>query len=363
MGARNEGASFTLVQALRGIAAFWVVLFHAAAGGHLDAVRAALPHWVFVGVFEAGHYGVSIFFALSGFVIAHSLRSAVVTPGYAGRFALRRSIRLDPPYWTAIALMIGQQWVEALLKGTPAPPVSLTQIGAHLIYMQEILGYPHINSVFWTLCFEVQFYLGFVLLLMLAAMLPARVRRAAPVFMFALAMSGALGLFRSLPSGVALSLWHAFFVGVLAYWAAGQKRGATLGLIALAAVMVMRATPESLGSAISAITALSLFAAARAGQLTRLLAAKWLQWLGLISYSLYLSHNMVSGSAYWLLGRMIPGGVVGQSVNLVIVAMLCLVVAHALWWLVERPSHALAKRIGAGRPSTEGVALRRVARL
>lgn len=347
MGARNAGTNFTLVQALRGIAAFWVVLFHAAAGGHLEAIRASVPRWAFSTIFEAGHYGVSIFFALSGFVIAHSLRSAVVTPGYVGRFALRRSIRLDPPYWTAIALLIGQQWVEATLKGVAAPAVSWPQIGAHLVYLQEILGYPHLNSVFWTLCFEVQFYLGFILLLMVGRWIPARFGWIGPVIMFGLALCGALGVYRGLPGGVALTLWHAFFVGVLAYWAGQRPRWAMFGLFILAATMIVRATPGSLGSAMSAATALLLFAAARTGQLTRLLSARWLQWLGLISYSLYLSHNMVTGSAYWLLGKFMPVGPVSQSIQLLVVSVICLVTAYALWWLVERPSHQIARNFGA----------------
>ena len=50
-----------------------------------------------------GHFGVNVFFVLSGFVIARSVRDGSMTPAYLGRFTLRRSVRLDPPYWSAIA--------------------------------------------------------------------------------------------------------------------------------------------------------------------------------------------------------------------------------------------------------------------
>jgi peptidoglycan/LPS O-acetylase OafA/YrhL len=44
---------------------------------------------------------VDVFFVVSGFVIAHSLFGATITPKYAERFILRRSLRLDPPYRAA----------------------------------------------------------------------------------------------------------------------------------------------------------------------------------------------------------------------------------------------------------------------
>ena len=72
-----------------------------------------------------------------------------------------------------------------------------------------------------------------------------------------------------------------------------------------------------------------------------------LQWLGMISYSLYLSHNIVAGSAYWALGTLMPGGVAAESVQLVLVTALSLLFAYALWWVVERPAHDFAKRVGA----------------
>ena len=77
-----------LVDGLRGIAASMVVLFHF--WGNLpDASRDIVPgflHWPF----EHGNLGVDVFFVLSGFVIAHSIRNAVPSASYVARFALRR---------------------------------------------------------------------------------------------------------------------------------------------------------------------------------------------------------------------------------------------------------------------------------
>ena len=40
---------------------------------------------------------------------------------------------------------------------------SLPQIAANMFYMQQYLGYEHISPIFSTLCYEVQFYVVFVL--------------------------------------------------------------------------------------------------------------------------------------------------------------------------------------------------------
>jgi hypothetical protein len=48
------------------------------------------------------------------------------------------------------------------------PTRTWQQIAAHLLYLQDIFGYPEINDVFWTLCLELQFYLIYVLMLVVA---------------------------------------------------------------------------------------------------------------------------------------------------------------------------------------------------
>ena len=56
-------------------------------------------------ILRHGDLGVEVFFVLSGFVIAHQ-RGRPITPAFAGRFALRRAIRLDPPYYFTILVSV-----------------------------------------------------------------------------------------------------------------------------------------------------------------------------------------------------------------------------------------------------------------
>ncbi len=85
---------FLFVDGLRGVAALAVVLFH-----FRGAVNETAGDWiwpVFEKLFSYGYLGVDIFFVISGLVIPLSVRNAKHTPGFLLRFAVRRSIRLDP---------------------------------------------------------------------------------------------------------------------------------------------------------------------------------------------------------------------------------------------------------------------------
>ena len=83
---------------------------------------------------------------LSGFVIAFSVGERRITPGYVGRFALRRSLRLDPPYWGSLVLALGLGWLANRLfpARRPAPAGRRRRSSPTSLYLQGLLGFgPH----------------------------------------------------------------------------------------------------------------------------------------------------------------------------------------------------------------------------
>ncbi len=254
---------------------------------------------------EGGHFGVNVFFVLSGFVIARSVRDGSMTPGYFGRFTLRRSIRLDPPYWTAIALEVlliygGLALFPSL--GTPVPP-NVPQLLSHLVYLQDILGYGQLIPIFWTLCYEFQFYLTLrrdprrrspasavdqPACRQRCAGDPASWRSSSP-------RSGAHhGWISRRATGLALDRWYEFFTGVIAWWVvSGVLPLATLfaawgvnAVCAAAPRLAHRGNPRRLVSSICLL-------GARYPSFDRRFRLRPLQFLGAISYSLYLYHASV----------------------------------------------------------------------
>ncbi len=164
----NSTSRLQFIDALRGVAALLVVLTHTM--GFWDAAGRAsgnstLFFWVRDNIRHLGH-GVDIFFVLSGFVIALSIGNSRVDIGYICNFVLRRSARLDPPYWAAIGFASFIYYIRAETVGGGDGVASWQSILAHVFYLQGIMGYEHVIPVFWTLCLEVQLYLGFISLVL-----------------------------------------------------------------------------------------------------------------------------------------------------------------------------------------------------
>lgn len=135
------------IQYLRGLAALGVVFCHYGAG--------------ISSLFAFGQAGVYVFFMISGFMIVYSLQSEDYKPRNFLRFMLKRSIRIDLPYYVVILLTFLVFYVLSLVPGFHGHALKFIpgQFLAHLLYVVPFSGYTFYNNVFWTLGVEVQFYL------------------------------------------------------------------------------------------------------------------------------------------------------------------------------------------------------------
>jgi peptidoglycan/LPS O-acetylase OafA/YrhL len=323
---------FHFIDALRGIASLGVVLFHAVEGQHISQLPSSVRHLA-----EYGELGVPIFFVISGFVIAHSLRDQQMTVPLMGSFIVRRSIRLDPSYWIAIALTIAFSVLATkMVAGRPADQFTAAQIAAHLTYTQDILGFKNINAVFWTLCFEIQFYVVFAALLVWSARWP---------IVAALAFS-LLWCFRLGPNleGWFPGFWYAFLLGASAWYGWTYSSWRPIYLAYFCAVLGSALWFKDVFVFTCALTSAVIFALALRDQLS-LLNWRWLQFLGTISYSLYLVHNPISGATFRV-GYLLTGETPATEALWWMASIAAsILVAFFLWLLVERPSHILSRRL------------------
>lgn len=323
---------FTLIDALRGIAAMSVVLFHAVEGHHVDST----PAWL-RSIIGHGHLGVAIFFVLSGFVIAYSLRDKEMTYAGVGRFMLRRSIRLDPPYWLAIGFAIAFSALAGTYVRDRAPETfTAAQVIAHVFYVQEILGYKNIVWAFWTLAYEVQFYLVFALIL--AARL-----RGLLVAAFIVSLLWPLSLAPEI-RGLFVNLWYGFLLGVGCYYTIQTPRlllPFSAYILILLAGGIIAQDAHAIACVLTAILILSFGLADRLNVLNF-----WpLQKLGLISYSLYLFHDKITGATFRV-GYMLTGRTPATEWLWWAVSIAASIAAATIVYiLVERPSIKLSKTL------------------
>ena len=139
---------FTEIDALRGLAALAVVLFHYTTRYE---ERFGIDNGGFSDIFVFGEYGVQLFFIISGFVIYMS----ILKVKSVSDFAIKRSFRLYPAYIFAVVLtftIVSLAPIEQLKIDIMPALVNLTMF-------QDFLGAPRVDGVYWTLRVELTFYI------------------------------------------------------------------------------------------------------------------------------------------------------------------------------------------------------------
>lgn len=148
-------ARLTTLDLLRFIAAMAVVFYH-----FIGSTTALAPWGPGVNADEVfplasrfahyGHFGVQLFFVISGFVILMSAWGRTVR-----EFAASRVARLYPAYWASI-LLTGV--VLVLLRGHPVTAIEVRKLLVNATMLQSGMGVPFVDTVYWTLWVELLFY-------------------------------------------------------------------------------------------------------------------------------------------------------------------------------------------------------------
>ena len=339
------------VQALRFLAAFWVVLFHARPPVIPEPAMPALAGWL-QSFAAMGFAGVDIFFVISGAIMAESTRAAQPAPL---AFVTRRFARIYCGWWPFFLLYL---MANIVYRGLGEKDL------AGSFFLVPLPHFEYLVPVVWTLSFELYFYL---VLGGLLALPRERIRRAVALwagaavaftlwavlrgdyrpdrfgemtlahtfFLSPLVVEFAAGFLlcdwlRARPRGQ----WAAWLAAGIGFGAAGWAYQAGLdGGEGMAGVFHFPERVVLLGGA-----ALCIVAAAIAAPPLVRADGPWVA-LGDASYSLYLCHILFLGTAYYVIGPL-----EGFWRATIFVAMLAAVVAYA--WLhyrwIERPLYRMA---------------------
>ncbi|QDS88339.1 Acyltransferase family protein [Rosistilla ulvae] len=327
------------LDALRGLAAVAVVVYHYTVFAPMSGVQAA--------GFHDGKYGVHLFFMISGFVILMSAsRQSSSTRFLWGRFA-----RLYPAYWVALLLSVAAVLVSGLV---PERPLSLGVVIANVTMLQTAWDVPNVNSSFWTLYIELLFYLC------VALTLAIRRIQWLPWAMAAVVLFDTLAVFPQawdrVPGWWKLPLYfpllrhlYLFTFGVWVYQAR-TRWSAMLPVVAMLCLLnAYGRGVELYPLAIIASLGLVLYAAS-SGWLVWL-ENRWLIWLGTISYSLYLVHENVG---YAIVRTATKHGWPLWSGQW-LAALVSVLVAVVVTYSVEKPAHRILRRWGASHNHSDEV--------
>jgi peptidoglycan/LPS O-acetylase OafA/YrhL len=309
------------------------------------------PHGFFR-LLDHGGYGVGIFFAISGFILAwpfaqqHVLARRKVT---LSSYFLRRVTRLEPPY----VVMLAIRAVLLLAAGVYDTRFVLAHLAASIFYVHNfVFGIAsRIEAVSWTLEIEVQFYCLAPALAMIYKIPRALLRRALLIAIIASAtplqrafLPGWDG--SQIAYGFNLSILACiqfFLVGLLVadFYVDGWERiphtwwwdAISIPLWLILFWLRLDAF-RFLGPLILPI----LFVGAFKGTFIRaILRNPVINTIGGMCYSIYLTHRTTILVIQLLLARLHLGFLFWLALSLLVVAPLSVAVGAVYFLLIERP--------------------------
>jgi peptidoglycan/LPS O-acetylase OafA/YrhL len=356
---------FAALDALRGWAALSVVLYHVP---WMSIARVS-------GYARSSYLMVDIFFVLSGFVITYAYGDALQTPRRIGRYLWLRFWRLYPVHLVFLLVAAAGQGAKylALSLGAHANYPAFQREGISDFFCNlAMLQSGHIcsqtfNRPSWSVSAEFLAYIVFALLVF-ALRGRARWLASALIVLAGLAFLARsdLGLIVYLDDGWARGL-TGFFLGALTFHAYGALRpwasrhGRAIGWAAVAVLLLFvcylqvgsHSRFDLLVYPLSVLLVL-LVALAPKGGPVGFLHTRPMQWLGAISYSLYMAHYMVMWAALAALRALthvkdVPQQVLPVSMtigNLALLAALALSlgVSYLVHVTVEKPWRDWSRR-------------------
>jgi peptidoglycan/LPS O-acetylase OafA/YrhL len=309
-GFRKDKIEAKALTGLRGIAALLVAIYH------LNPELSTTTTFAIGNIVDRGYLWVDLFFVLSGFVLALNY-GRCFADGWPvdawGDFLLRRVARIFPLYFVctvvgvAIVMFRDAALATELFKPTDQNP--LTSGVANLLMVQSWGVGKSIDGTAWSLSAEWAAYLAFPILAGLAlfgrgctAALLAMISAAAAVLTAVFTTldgeihRGPLDAYDGATCEPLLRCFAGFLMGLLAYRfvASNQRLAGPSGDVACGLTLALLFT--CLAARLHDLLILPLFPLvivtvySNRGRVGRFLGGKYLNALGLVSYSIYLVH-------------------------------------------------------------------------
>jgi exopolysaccharide production protein ExoZ len=355
--------AFAGIQAMRGVAAFSVALGHA-----LNLPDTGIDHSFGFAVLCVLQAGVDVFFVISGFIIAHSATEIAVRQGRLGAFsfAAKRIERIYPLYWIVLT--------TAFVASLPLPIPGLTFQGLHVSPVEPSASVPsiifltttanHYVSVAWTLCYEVSFYAAVTFVILVAPKYIIETIIVAVGILAVLDLSmprlpGIIGSPMILEFGFGVIIAFVIKRGVTMLWPLSIAAGLSLLTLGAAGQVSMGPLSEMSRAATCGAGSAFLIYAIVASELRGARFPGWLQYLGDISYSLYLWHYLILVALAALMIKRLNGWIPGPILIALWLIIIVAVAAASHRYIEQRfsklPRRWLAWMIGQ-RPRTVGQA-------
>ena len=360
MDDQNDGRRLCELDAIRGIAACIVVLDHF----YLVLSPETFPAWIQWGMqrtplhlFISGTESVMLFFILSGFVLSLPFHRSPGRLGYRS-FLAKRIARIYLPYLAALFLaVLGNIWYHGLAINsyfiqTWSGPVELRTLWQHVLFLGNYNCWAF-NTAFWSLVYEMRISIIFPILCLgvIRIGLARSILLAAGVAVLSVILRSA-----GINSGTTdtLKFVSFFIVGILlAQFTPNIRkllsripiplRLAGL-LLSLLFYSLGHLFPNAAKDPMIIIGASGIIAAGLCEpEISKMLRLSLFQYLGRISYSIYLLHGTILYLLVYTLYDRVP--LIWLFLPL---AIGVLFFSTAFYYLVEKPSIRLGHKLAKG---------------
>jgi peptidoglycan/LPS O-acetylase OafA/YrhL len=341
---------------LRGAAAIAVVLFHFGFKGPSEGWMIGGQFGWFSIVAGYGYLGVNLFFLISGFVIAMSAEKATWLTFLRARF-----IRLMPAMWVcasvtaigilALAVLAVTQETQSTFVSRALAKITWGNYFASLTLAPSWFGFAGIDSAYWSLRIEVQFYLAVCLLLffrkqnwtnglLIVWLLASSINLIRPVwridFIFCLTWAPYFIV------GIVIYGWRAHGASLLKQIGLGWSCILCLGYAYKSAVKDGYESPVITCSLVITIIILFAYTVLKSGRLTATnnnLFSKTGLMFGVISYPLYLVHQEFG---YALFNTIISQLSLTNSISSYTTLAITIILISTLSWAIHQwPERAI----------------------
>ncbi len=276
-----------------------------------DWFAAADQSWL-VPFAYCGHFGVNLFFVISGFILALPFAKRAFNnlpaPNLKGYY-LRRVTRIEPPYVICLLLLFFMLWVDKKEFVHLIPNLIASVFYVHgFVFGRESL----INGVAWSLEVEIQFYIFVPFLVRLFRIADARKRRwwlAGLILAFGVFSQEFIYPFGSARLRLTLfNFLHYFLAGFLLadFYLTNSERlkqkSFKWDLIALACAAFILFTLWAFGHTyfLLPFVVAGMYAGCCLGKIAnRIITWRWIVITGGMCYTIYLYHVPIIARMFW----------------------------------------------------------------
>lgn len=325
------------IDLLRFLSAFFVAMYH------FNQPISYLDNW-YRNLLKLGYLGVPVFFVISGYSI---ILSASRSKG-RGDFLTRRIFRIFPPYYTSLLIVLLTIMLFKAINGVndiAVFPKTITGISATLLLLTSpFSSVPVINWVYWTLTYELFFYIVAAGCLFLPRKLPLIAQ---------LSISVAALTLPVYPSGPLffLKYWPLFSLGMTIFYFNNKAYGlwpvllAAVNISGLVRLFLLAGGAPTFAATL--LTALLILISLKKDIKDNLFSR-----LGDLSYSMYLLHVPIG---IYLLGQLKSKMIQEHILYNLLFDLFCYLVVLSISFfsfrLIEKPAIRFGKSLAKKAPS------------